>query len=55
MPRTLERGSGVVVLTPSGVPPEEIITTPERRVGLREMPDLTKVAPEVIYRQPRRG
>jgi hypothetical protein len=32
-----------------------MITAPEQRVGLHEMPDLTKEAPEVEYGQPKRS
>jgi len=56
MGTTLERkGSGALLPEQGGVPAQEMITAPEQRVELHEMPDLTKEAPEVEYEQPRRS
>lgn len=56
MGTTLERkGSGALLPEQGGVPAQEMITAPEQRVELHEMPDLTKEAPEVEYGQPKRS
>lgn len=56
MATTLERkDSGAVLPTPGSVPAEEMVTAPEQKVELHEMPDLGAVAPEVTYEQPKRS
>lgn len=56
MAKTIERKEGGALLPPPrGVPAEEMVTAPEQRVELHEMPDLSKEAPEVEYGQPKRS
>jgi hypothetical protein len=56
MATTLERKDGGAVLPePRSVPAEEMVTAPEQKVELHEMPDLAAVAPEVTYEQPKRS
>ena len=56
MAKTLEgKEGGVVIPTPHGAPEMEMISAPEKRVALHEMPDLSKEAPEVPYGQPKRS
>ena len=55
MAKTLHHGEHEVLPTRRGVPPEEVITQPDKKVALHEMPDLSKEAPEVEYGQPRRS
>jgi hypothetical protein len=56
MAKTLEgKEGGVVLPTPHGAPEQEMISAPEKKVALHEMPDLNKEAPEVTYGQPKRS
>ena len=56
MARTLEsKDSGAVLPAPRSAPAEEMVTAPEQKVELHEMPDLTAEAPEVTYDQPKRS
>ena len=56
MAKTLEgKEGGVVVPTPHGAPEMEMISAPDKKVALHEMPDLSKEAPEVTYGQPKRS
>ena len=56
MAKTLERkDSGAVLPAPRSAPAEEMVTAPEQKVELHEMPDLTAEAPEVTYEQPKRS
>lgn len=56
MAKTLEgKEGGVVLPTPHGAPEQEMISAPEKKVALHEMPDLSKEAPEVTYGQPKRS
>lgn len=56
MAKTLEgKEGGVAVPTPHGAPEMEMISAPEKKVALHEMPDLSKEAPEVTYGQPKRS
>jgi hypothetical protein len=56
MAKTLERKEGGVELpTPREAPAQEMISAPEKKVALHEMPDLSKEAPEVTYGQPERS
>lgn len=53
MAATVER-KGAGALEPHGMPEHDVVT-PDKRVGLHEMPDITKEAPEVEYEQPKRS
>jgi hypothetical protein len=55
MAKTLHPKDSEELRQARGVPPEEIITEPHKKVALHEMPDLSKEAPEVEYGQPKRS